>query len=97
LLFTFTVFGAVSGILQSYLLLRNGYPGLQWALASCLGFAAGGAAATGVILLAAPVEDISDITIRIITLATMGAVAGGVGAAITGPFFGWTLKHPRTK
>ncbi len=98
LFLSFTLFGAASGILQSYLLLRRGIPGLTWALATCLGFAAGGAAATAMIFFSFAVAGmgILETTPRIVTLATVGGSAGGIGAALSGPILMRVLKNPHS-
>jgi len=94
LLLNFTIFGAASGVLQGYLLLRHGLPGLIWALVSCVGFATGGVAASAIILYFLSLTDILGIASRIITLALIGGIAGGIGAAISGLVLSRVLKPP---
>ena len=95
LLISFTLFGAVSGALQSRILWQQGFPSVQWALGSCLGFAGGGTVATGLLLVTG--KTIMEIAPVPIALATIGGVAGGVGAAITGPVLIWVVQHPSPK
>ena len=99
LLISFTLFGAVSGALQSRILWQQGFPSVQWALGSCLGFAGGGIVATGLLLVTFVVagKTIMEIAPVPIALATIGDVAGGVGAAITGPVLIWVVQHPSPK
>lgn len=84
LLLSYTLFGAVSGVLQSRLGSPAGFSKARWALGSCLGFAGGGVVATGLVLAAFAVGGPAIIT-RVpapVALAVVGSVGGGLGAAL---------------
>lgn len=95
LLLSFTLFGAVSGPVQSRLLSQQGFPSARWALGSCLGFAAGGVAASGLLLAAFAIAGraILDAVPVPVALGVMGGVGAGVGAAITGLILAVVLRH----
>ena len=94
LLVSFTLFGAFGGVLQIRLMRRHGFPAIRWALGSCVGWAVGGAVASG-LLLAAAVADraiIGNLPLPL-ALGIIGGIGGGVGAALTGPLLEWVLHY----
>lgn len=99
LLVSFTLFGAVGGALQIRLLRLQGLPAIRWALATCLGWAGGGAVATGLLLAAFAVAGraIIETAPVPVAFAIVGGIGGGVGAALTGHTLGWVLQHHSTQ
>jgi hypothetical protein len=98
LLVSFTLFGAVGGVLQSRLMRRQGYSASRWALVSCLGWAGGGAVASALLLapsLAAVMATIKAAPVPV-ALGIVGGIGGGVGAALTGPMLARVLRHRST-
>jgi hypothetical protein len=98
LLVSFTLFGAVGGVLQSRLMRRLGYPAIRWAPVSCLGWAGGGAAATAFLLASSAVAGLAIMKAApvLVALGIIGGIGGGVGAALTGPMLARALHHRST-
>ncbi|MEX1071220.1 MAG: hypothetical protein WEC37_01215 [Anaerolineales bacterium] len=86
LLASFTLFGILSGILQSSFLRRNTARASWWVLISTLGFGAGGLVGSTVILAAFTFGGtaILDTMPLLPAFTIIGGISGGVAGAITG-------------